>query len=46
VDEYVGKMRNRIDYLANEEKRMVNKMDRMTDLMGKRQDIMVAKWSE
>lgn len=29
VDEYVGKMRNRIDYLANEEQRMTKKIERI-----------------
>ena len=37
VDEYVGKMRNRVDYLANEEHRMLTKIDRMHEIMAKRE---------
>ena len=37
VDEYVTKMRNRVDYLQKSEKRMINKIDRMSDIMQKRE---------
>lgn len=37
VDEYVGKMRNRVDYLAQAEVRMLNKIDRMHNIMMKRE---------
>jgi len=33
VDEYVVKMKNRLDYLANEESRMLKKIDRMNSLI-------------
>ena len=46
VDEYVGKMRNRVDYLANEETRMNNKIERMHDIMAKRENILLAKWED
>jgi hypothetical protein len=33
VDEYVVKMKSRLDYLANEESRMMKKIDRMNNLI-------------
>lgn len=37
VDEYVGKMRNRLDYLVQSEQRMLSKIDRMNEIMQKRE---------
>ena len=44
VDEYVTKMRNRVDYLQQSEKRMINKIDRMSTIMEKREQVIMKKW--
>jgi hypothetical protein len=44
VDEYVGKMRNRVDYLAQAEVRMLNKIERMHSIMIKREQVILKKW--
>lgn len=46
VDEYVGKMRNRVDYLAQSEARMLNKIDRMHEIMAKREQVILRKWQD
>ena len=44
MDEYVTKMRNRVDYLQQSEKRMINKIDRMSTIMEKREQVIMKKW--
>lgn len=46
VDEYVVKMKNRLDYLANEESRMLKKIDRMNSLIVKREKVLMKKWED
>jgi hypothetical protein len=46
VDEYVGKMRNRVDYLAQSEQRMLSKIDRMHEIMQKREQVILKKWQD
>ena len=46
VDEYVVKMKNRLDYLANEENRMLKKIDRMNSLIQKREKVLMKKWED
>lgn len=46
VDEYVMKMKNRLDYLANEESRMLKKIDRMNSLIQKREKVLMKKWED
>lgn len=44
VDEYVGKMRTRIDYLAQSEERMLLKIERMQEQMSKREKVLLDKY--
>ncbi len=46
VDEYVNKIKNRVDYLAQSESRMQQKIDRMQELMAKREQVILNKWKE
>lgn len=46
MDEYVGKMRNRVDYLAQSEQRMLSKIDRMHEIMQKREQVILKKWQD
>lgn len=46
MDEYVNKMRNRVDYLAQSENRMEKKIDRMSSIMQKREKVILNKWQD
>lgn len=46
VDEYVGKMRNRLDYLVQSEQRMLSRIDRMNEIMQKREQVILKKWND
>ena len=39
-------MKNRLDYLANEESRMLKKIDRMNSLIQKREKVLMKKWED
>lgn len=39
VDEYVGKIKNRVDYLSTQEEKMAKKMRIMADVLAKRDQI-------
>ena len=39
-------MKNRLDYLANEESRMLKKIDRMNSLIKKREKVLMKKWED
>jgi hypothetical protein len=46
VDEYVIKMKTRLDYLAQEESRMMKKIERMNSLISKRESVLLKKWED
>ena len=46
IDEYVKKMRNRVNYLAKEESRIQQKNIKMSDTIQKREQILLNKWED
>ena len=46
VEEYVTKMRNRVEYLQQSEKRMISKIDRMSQIMERREQVILKKWED
>jgi len=44
IDEYVNKMRNRVSYLAKEETRIQQKNKNMSEMMQRREQVLLNKW--
>lgn len=44
VDEYVAKMNSRLNYLTAEEARMNKKIERMSQVMQRREEVLMQKW--